>query len=996
MKKTTLLILAGSIFALAACGEKPAESSTPSSGETSNSSSVAPTGEKPAESSTPSSGETSNSSSVAPTGEKPAESSTPSSGETSNSSSVAPTGEKPAESSTPSSGETSNSSSVAPTGEKPAESSTPSSGETSNSSSVAPTGEKPAESSTPSSGETSNSSSVAPTGEKPAESSTPSSGETSNSSSVAPTGEKPAESSTPSSGETSNSSSVAPTAEKANGAYTYVYEDCDERANILGKLEKYAVENNLTGLTLYQNGGYVMYDPAVKKGTNNYIVGYGFGILGEGEITSPMSSESNENWKYYYHTYQSSDDNTIAYMNSKGSTVGDNQAYVASSYYETKMNEFGDGYEWTNCLATERPVAVDLNPVTNRAKTFKFHVKTGDNLKYNTLSEKYAKYNGQKVTIEDYITPYKIYYTKSYKLQRSSENLSGSGSIAGSADYYTASESGFNETAWENIGIKSGTDSEGDYLQFTFNQACTPFYAMYYLSSSMFAPVPEQFIKDIGDGDFATGVAQWGNFSSDKTLTPGDNWLSTGAYTIEKWESGQQIVFKKNPYFDDDGGKRYKIPGVHVNILKAVLTDQHASINEFLAGRIHASGIPSDMLDTYKSDSRTTKTNGGSTFKLNTNTCTQEYWHELFGKDGEKDAWECEPAMANKNFVAGLSYAINRKEIADKAGANPSGDYFGDVYLSDPENGVTYNSTKAHRDAVASMRDGTDEYGYSYSLAQASFKKAADELIAEGKYEAGDTIKIQVAWMEASQEKEEHAWVKDYWEKAFNSCGSSLYLEIEFWAGSTSYMEVYNKMMAGTFDIGFGSISGNSYDPLNFIEVLKSDNSSGFTLNWGCDTNVCDGTLVYDNKAWSFDALWTAADTGAYVVDGENSPLFSFGYAYQATAKTDGSWEVTLPCMLADVEGAKVEFAGALAFGYVGENLATYDELDIDDEDITFSEDKTSVTVHLSNNILTYFADYIAENGYIGIDWYGVTTFFGEAGEIGYLTSSYIFAPEAE
>ena len=811
-------------------------------------------------------------------------------------------------------------------------------------------------------------------------------------SSSASSGNTPVSSSTDSS-----SDSETPEPVKANGVYSYVYEDNAERANILGKLEKYAVENNLAGLTLYQSGGYVMYDKSVKKGTNNYIVGYGFGILSEGEITSDMATESNSDWKRYYHSYQSSDDNTIAYMNSQGSSVGDNQAYVAASYYDTKMNEFGDGYEWSNCLATERPQAVNMNPTTKRATTFKFHVKTGSKLKYNTLSTKYSKYNNREVTIEDYITPYKIYYTKSYGLLRSSENLSGSGSIAGAADYYNASANAFNEDAWKNIGIKSGKDSDGDYLQFTFNQACTSFYAMYYLSSSMFAPVPAEFITEIGGGDFATGVAQWGNFSSDKTLTPGDNWLSTGPYTIEKWDSGQQIVFKKNPNYDDDNGKRYKIKGIHVNILPAAATDKHAVINEFLAGKLHASNIPTDMLDQYKSDERTTKTNGGSTFKLNTNTCTQEYWHELFGTDGKDDAWECEPAMSNKNFIAGLNYAINRKEIADKAGANPSGDYFGDAYLSDPENGVTYNSTQAHKDAVASMRTGTDEYGYSYSLAQASFKKASEELIAAGKYKKDDTIKVQVAWMYSYQEDEEHAWVKDYWEKAFNSCGGGLKLEIDFWAGSTSYMEVYNKMMAGEFDIGFGSISGNSYDPLNFIEVLKSDNSSGYTLNWGVDTNVCDGTLVYDNKEWSFDALWTAADQGAYVVDGVNSPMCSFGSASRATKNTDGSWSITVPCMLADVEGAKVELTGAVAFGYVGDELKTYKELDIDADDIDLADDKASVTVRISSDILTYFADFIAAKGYVGVDWYGTKTFLGETGDSEYLATTYAVAPvEAE
>ena len=81
--------------------------------------------------------------------------------------------------------------------------------------------------------------------------------------------------------------------------------------------------------------------------------------------------------------------------------------------------------------------------------------------------------------------------------------------------------------------------------------------------------------------------------------------------------------------------------------------------------------------------------------------------------------------------------------------------------------------------------------------------------------------------------------------------------------------------MVGQFDLGFGSVSGNSYNPLNFLEVLKSDNSSGFTLNWGIDTNEINvkNSISYKDKAWSFDALWTAADQGAYVKDGKNAQI---------------------------------------------------------------------------------------------------------------------------
>ena len=97
--------------------------------------------------------------------------------------------------------------------------------------------------------------------------------------------------------------------------------------------------------------------------------------------------------------------------------------------------------------------------------------------------------------------------------------------------------------------------------------------------------------------------------------------------------------------------------------------------------------------------------------------------------------------------------------------------------------------------------------------------------------------------------------------------------------GSTNYQEVYNTMKKGTYDIGFGAVSGMQLDPIGFLEVLKSDNSSGFTLNFGPDTSIIDeehgNYISYAGKKWSFDGLWTAANKGAIVNGSENGKIIS-------------------------------------------------------------------------------------------------------------------------
>ena len=219
----------------------------------------------------------------------------------------------------------------------------------------------------------------------------------------------------------------------ANGAKSYVASSFEERTKILGLLESYAVKHNLTGMTMFENGSYVMYDDAVVKGTTTYIPGYGFGVVSEGYIGEEMANEPKAEWKKYYHTYQAEDPKTINYQNDKGSVVGNIIGFVSGSYFTTQMTDFKDGYEWVSQLANgNRPVA--LNEDANGLATkYRIEVKVGDDLKYRTGSTKLSQFNGRKVQLEDYITPYKIYYTSAYGMARGSENLSGSGSIKGSS-----------------------------------------------------------------------------------------------------------------------------------------------------------------------------------------------------------------------------------------------------------------------------------------------------------------------------------------------------------------------------------------------------------------------------------------------------------------------------------------------------------------------------------------------------------------------------------
>ena len=672
--------------------------------------------------------------------------------------------------------------------------------------------------------------------------------------------------------------------------------------------------------------------------------------------TDPSNPVVSVDYSTYYQSYLSEDNGTANYWDSKDNTAGSLISYFAGSFWGTVMNEEKDGYDWVCELANEKPVAV--NPDENGLATiYKFEVKVGSEAVYNTLSAKpeFAAFAGREIQLEDYLTTWKEMYNKSNNIARGAEGLTGAGSIKGLQAYYEGTAEGFNQELWDAVGIEATMEDGKAYLTFEFNELTNPFYAMYYLNGSLTGPIPAEFLELIG------GLKNYATFANDGALTPVDTSLSTSYYVLESWQFGKEIVFKKNAMYEDNG--LYQIPGLYYMILTAAANDPEAGLKEFLAGHLDDVSIPSTRLEEFRNDPRATVTLDSATQKLNLNTCTQEEWEALFGENGsitktpKENYWNVKPIMSNNNFIKGLSYSLNRQELAKTLGRTPTANYFGSSYLSDPENGVSYNSTEAHKNAVASLMDGTDGYGYSLALAQQAFKAASDELIAAGAYKEGEVVEVEIAWFNESQYDSTGKIVEKYIEDAFNGCGGGLKLDLVTYIPAQVLDIYYKKMMVGQFDIGYGGIEGNPLNPLNFFEVLKSDNSSTFTLNWGVDTSVVSEDIVYDGRTWSFDSLWTAADQGTL--------LDADGALYGATLNSitnndDGTRTVKINVGEVTLNGVSSEVAKIVIFGYNDTTAGS----DYTEEPVEFTIENGVATIVLTAELVAKYDVFTAVYGY--------------------------------
>ncbi len=834
----------------------------------------------------------------------------------------------------------------------------------------------------------------------------------------------------------------------ATGAHIYAGESYEDKLEILGKLEEYAYDNNLTGIPFYENGGYVMYDERVEKGTENYISGYGFGILEEGKLLSPNENYTDEGTENYYHTYFSnSHEGSVNYLDDVGSTTNALYEHIAGQYYSVKMNDTKDGYEWYPQLALEvpstdnmyssldetqlnRPIALNKNSA-GLATQFRIYLKTGyeydgtsysedyedratDGLYYTTSesSRYYDAFNGRPVSILDYVYPYIFLINGYFNLARHADFISASydSTLKGAASYSAATTSSANISAtltssdpfFSLVGLDIGLDEDpstpdAPCITFTLDTPLTEFDAMYALSDTLTSPIPLDFITTIASGTYTAATSVSSSELDDlvydglqnaygiTSQSHGDvheNVLSVGEYVLDS-VGDYLIEYSRNDSYCDTfepGRFDSSIEGIAYHFYEA---GESKAFEEFLNGNLDAASIYEDYISQYKDDPRTTTTQGDTVLKLNVNTTTQEEWEAIFGVNGtnpngqdEEGYYQVNPLMSNDKFVNALSFAFDRETYADNRGIIPSQDYFADAYTWQPEEGLSYNDTAQHQGNLADKSPET--YGYNFDVAVALMDQAIEEVIADpdtdfDAYEDYTTAEyggtdrdsnnlgvIEISWRNTTDPQDYGNDILAFWQTAFEATDAyQKGFRIVFTQdqGSATASDVYyNVIFKGNFDLAFGAITGDSLDPLGFMEVLKSDNSSGFTLNWIGDTdelNEEEGKVIYyDGLKWSYDGLWEAANNG--VVIGSDGKVLDDPLALSYVSSTTNS------------NSSLVEYT--ITYTKAAEAAATQMKFAVDSNDVfTFVGTSGSDTVVVNLALSTYATLYDTSNGELNI-----------------------------
>lgn len=260
----------------------------------------------------------------------------------------------------------------------------------------------------------------------------------------------------------------------------------------------------------------------------------------------------------------------------------------------------------------------------------------------------------------------------------------------------------------------------------------------------------------------------------------GPNYVTNGAFTLEKWEHKDQITMKKNEdYWDAEN--------VHLETIQMFMIDDgNTELSMFENGELDWAGAPTGSLPLAATDAL--KQSGELTI------------HPIAGVYYLSFNIEAEP-FTNKKVRKAFSLAMNRQALIDnvlKRGQLPAMALVPPSIWEENEEGY-YDDNNVER-AKQLLEEGLDELGWS-----------KDELndVTLSYNKEGENGKIMQA-------------VQEMWNKAFDI---SLKMDNAEW-------KVYlDKLSEGNYQVGRMGWLGDFNDAINFLEIFRTVGGNNYT-NW--------------------------------------------------------------------------------------------------------------------------------------------------------------------
>lgn len=655
------------------------------------------------------------------------------------------------------------------------------------------------------------------------------------------------------------------------GFFNYKFADTELRHTFMAAAEKYLMNNMAGGIPLFASGSFNLYSSRLQLPVDEYVAVMGFGTafatMSADDSTVLMDDGNPGNvGEYTYRTTVGANPGTFnqwLYDTSTDSTLMGNY-YDALYVYE--FNAEKTGYEVNPSMAAANPVAQNATITeTGKEVATTWQITLRDDLVWYFHPDTDAAFLGTNpdtaIDANDFIDTFKLAIDEQWfrAISGGGDFLNSSTGIAGAQAYVDGTGD------WEDVGLRVVDDLT---LEFEFVNEQSEWNVRYFLSSFVMTPINLEmynyFEAGLGEGE----INPYG--------TSEVNVAYHGAYYVSYYEADKIVRMRENVNYhspDDFFFTGYDF---------SVITDSTIIFNEFIAGKLEATGLPTAEVENYEDHPGLRKVPGATTYRIMINGLgTVEAQREQF----PEGSWIPEPLLANVDFKMAMFHAIDRQTLAeDILKVRTTNMYlFSNAYLVDPELGVPYRQTEQGMSVGEGL--SPDTYGYNFDAARALFLSAIEDLIAEGAYEPGTSDNWNTIVIELNNYSDSESWdlacayFKTAFEEAFVDEANYINVQVDIYTKDFPAI-YYDYMMIGEFDMSVGGISGSTLDAASFLDTYCSDNRGGFTLNWGIDTTQADIEVIYydfegnrHREMWSFDAITSVLNGEVYVVDGEETDV---------------------------------------------------------------------------------------------------------------------------
>ena len=375
-----------------------------------------------------------------------------------------------------------------------------------------------------------------------------------------------------------------------------------------------------------------------------------------------------------FHTYLSSDTETLNGQNSVQSNVNTPATYCQATLYRAVADESGLNFHYEPEIAAALP-----EPVEGKENTWKI-----------ALDPRACWANGDPINADTMIYSYKMGLDPVLSNQMA-DFISDQDITIVNAKAYSLQTSEA-PVAWEDVGIRKIDDYT---LEITTDGEVNPTNICSHFTTRAVVPVYEPL--------YEAGMA------SDRTSTTYgssvDSWMCSGPYKLDSWVFGSVQTYVRNENYWHPEWFNYDKVEVRI------IPEMNARVELWEKGELDYLAPDSNVIATYIDDPRTREYESATVYHIDLNCKNPN-----------------NPVTASANYRKAMYHAMNREVIAeDLFGYQlPSGVYVNGQAGMFSESGLTYRESEPGK-AVAAMVESWGPAGYNPEMAREYLAKAYEE-----------------------------------------------------------------------------------------------------------------------------------------------------------------------------------------------------------------------------------------------------------------------------